>query len=250
MESIAASPERLFACAGFNGDGYWRDRATPDWVVTYFINNTVAAGLASLAAHWTGRSWLVGTNIGVYRSPVGQSPWAYTDFGLHPTFFASFAQRDDVVFTHFASPGGTGIEFSTDDGVNWQLLEALPGIFTYAIGIAGTTMYGGRVDGLYRRPIGTVGAPPAAPSSGLHFALAGPNPVRNEVHFRFDLAEPGQARLEVIDVRGRQCTVVEAGLPGGPGDLRVPARDLAPGVYFARLTVRDRVESVRFVRAR
>src|SRR5678815_2948179 len=66
MESIAASPERLFACAGFNGDAYWRDRATPDWTVTYFINNTVAAGLASLAAHWTGRSWLVGTNIGVY----------------------------------------------------------------------------------------------------------------------------------------------------------------------------------------
>ena len=73
MSSIAASTTKLFACAGFNGDAYWRDRGDPDWTITYFINNTVAAGLASLAAHWTGKSWLVGTNIGVYRSPVGQS---------------------------------------------------------------------------------------------------------------------------------------------------------------------------------
>jgi hypothetical protein len=91
------------------------------------------------------------------------------------------------VFTHFASGQGTGIEFTTDDGVTWQLLDALPGIFTYAIGISGTTMYGGRVDGLWRRPIGTVGVPSPGISAGLHFAIAGANPVRDEVRFRFDL---------------------------------------------------------------
>jgi hypothetical protein len=245
MESIAASPTRLFACAGFNGDAYWRDRDTPDWTVTYFINNTVAAGLASLAAHWTGQSWLVGTNIGVYRSPVGQSPWVYTDFGLHPTFFASFAQRGNVVFTHFASGEGTGIEFSTDDGVNWQVLDALPATFTYMIGISGATMYGGRVDGLWRRPIGTVGVPAPPIGAGLHFALNGPNPVRDEVRFRFDPVEA--ARLQVFDILGRLQATAEA---RNTGTLSVSTQSLAPGIYLARLMVKDHMEVVRFVRSR
>ena len=250
MESIAASPTRLFACAGFNGDAYWRDRADPDWTITYFINNTVAAGLASLAAHWTGNSWLVGTNIGVYRSPSGQSPWIYTDFGLQPTYFASFAQKGGVVFTHFASPQGTGIEFSTDDGVHWQVLDALPAIFTYAVGISGATMYGGRVDGLWRRPIGTVGVPAASGGAGLHFAIAGSNPVRNEVRFRFDLAEPARVRLQVVDVAGRLRGGIEESRAAGTGELRLPTLGLAPGVYLARLTVNGRTEVVRFVRSR
>jgi hypothetical protein len=246
MESIAASPTKLFACAGFNGDAYWRDRGDPDWTITYFINNTVAAGLASLAAHWTGQSWLVGTNIGVYRSPVGQSPWVYTDFGLRPTFFASFAQKGNVVFTHFASGEGTGIEFSTDDGVNWQLLDALPATFTYMIGISGTTMYGGRVDGLWRRPIGAVGVP-APVATGLHFALNGPNPVRDEVRFRFDLAEPAPVRLQVFDIRGRLHETIES---AGTGSLTVNTRSFPPGIYLARLSVKDHTEVVRFVRTR
>jgi photosystem II stability/assembly factor-like uncharacterized protein len=250
MESIAASPTRLFACAGFNGDAYWRDPGDPDWTITYFINNTVAAGLASLSAWWTGHAWLVGTNIGVYRSPVGQSPWVYTDFGLHPTFFASFAQKNNVVFTHFASGQGTGIEFTTDDGVTWQLLDALPSIFTYAIGISGTTMYGGRVDGLWRRPIGTVGVPPPAVSAGLHFAIAGPNPVRDEVRFRFDLARGERVRLQVIDVNGRLLGAVEESKSAGPGEMRYPTQDLPPGVYLARLMAKDKMETVRFVRTR
>ncbi len=245
MESIAASPTRLFACAGFNGDAYWRDLATPDWTITYFINNTVAAGLASLAAHWTGSSWLVGTNIGLYRSPAGQSPWVYTDFGLHPTFFASFAQRGNVVFTHFASPEGTGIEFSTNDGVDWQVLDALPATFTYAIGISGTTMYGGRINGLWRRPIGAVGVPAPAPGGGLHFALSGPNPVRGEVRFRFDPV--ATARLQVFDIRGRLHATVEA---TNAGSVSVDTQGFAPGIYLARLTVKDHTEVVRFVRSR
>jgi len=168
MESLAASDTRLFACAGFNGDVYFRDLTDTDWQFDY-LQGHVAAGLASLAAVWTGNSWLVGTNIGVYHSATGHSPWVYTDFGLHPTFFASFALHAGVVFTHFASGEGTGIESSIDDGVTWTVLDSQPGIFTYEIATHGATLYAGRVDGLWRRSIANISVPPVVPAAAVRF---------------------------------------------------------------------------------
>ena len=252
MESIAGSPTRLLACAGFNGDDYHRDLGDPDWTFDYLFGH-VAAGLASLAAVWTGNSWLVGTNIGVFHSALGQSPWTYTDFGLHPTLFASFALHGGVVFTHFASGEGTGIEYSTDDGTSWNVLDALPATFTYNIAIIGDTLYAGRVDGLWRRPINpdTVSVPVAGAPGSLRFAISGPNPVRDEARLRFELPEPGRVRIDVFDISGRHLPGgVDETFAAGAHEVRWRARDFAPGIYLARLSAGGRSAAVRFVRTR
>jgi hypothetical protein len=249
MESIGGSPTRLLACAGFNGDVFFRDSGQTDWTESLLFNDHLAAGLAPLAAVWTGRRWLVGTNIGVFHSALGQAPWTYFDFGLHPTLFASFALHGGVVYTHFANGAGTGIEYSLDDGVAWHVLDSQPGIFTYQIATVGNTLYAGRVDGLWRRSIDTVAVPPEVTPAHLHFVIAGPNPIHDEARLEFELSEPGRARIEVFDVLGRRMPGgFEAELPAGTHVVPWQARDLAPGIYLARLSVRGQSEALRFVR--
>jgi hypothetical protein len=248
MESIAGSPTRLLAEAGFNGDVYHRDRGEPDWSISYLRNNTVAAGLASLAGVWTGHAWLVGTNIGVFRSALGQDPWTYFDFGLHPTLFASFAVRDGAVFTHFASGGGTGIEYSIDDGVSWNLLDSQPGIFTFKIATIGSTLYASRVDGLWRRSISSVSAP-AAGVVGLRFAIAGALPAGDQVQFSFELPTGGPIAIEVYDVAGRRVgDSIREVRPSGHGEVSWNAAGLPAGIYHARLTAPGGEAKVRIVR--
>jgi len=247
MEALAASPTKLFACAGGNGDVYFRQPGDADWTFDQLFGH-VAAGLASQSAVWTGNSWLVGTNIGVFHSAAGQSPWDYIDFGLHPTFFSSFALHDGVVFTHFANGEGTGIEYSLDDGTTWLVLDRLPATFTFEIAAAGNTLYGGRVDGLFRRSIANVSVPPAEPQ-GLRFAIAGPNPMHGEARFRIELPEAGRVRIGVFDLAGRRMAGgVDETLPAGANEVGWKADDLAPGVYLARVNAGGRTGALRFVR--
>jgi hypothetical protein len=249
MEGIAGSPTQLLASAGFNGDIYYRDPGRPDWDFAYLQGHD-AAGLAALNAVWTGHAWIVGTNIGAYRSVSPAGPWVYTDFGLHPTFFSTFALRGGIVFIHFASGEGTGIEFSTDDGVTWQLLDALPATFVYEIATQVDMLYAGRVDGVWRRSIATVGVPQQR-AAGLGFALGGANPTRDEASFRFVLGAAARARIDVFDVTGRLVDkALDEVRPAGPNVARWNARDLRPGMYFARLQVGSEAETVRLVRAR
>jgi len=249
MEALAASDTRLLACAGGNGDDYHRDRGDPDWTFDYLFGH-VAAGLAAQSGIWTGSSWLVGTNIGVFHSASGESPWTYTDFGLHPTFFSSFALRDGVVFTHFANGEGTGIEFSVDDGTTWQVLDRLPATFTYEIAAAGNTLYGGRVDGLWRRSIANVSVPPSS-AANLRFSIAGPHPIHDEARFRVELPVAGHVRIEVFDLAGRRAPGgIDETLPAGPNDVGWSTASLAPGMYVARLDAGGRNAAIRFVRLR
>ena len=244
MESLAASDTRLFACAGFNGDVYFRDLGDADWSFDFLRNGQVAAGLASLAAIHTGHSWLVGTNIGVFHSALGQTPWTYIDFGLYPTLFASFALDRDVVFTHFASGEGTGIEYSTDDGTTWQVLDRLPATFTYKIAALGDTLYAGRVDGLWLRSVATVAVPPVVPPASVRFSIAGPHPIRGNARFGVELPEAGNVRIELSDLAGRRMPgTIDETLPAGSerGSLE-RSRACAGGVHGATERGRSRRE--------
>ena len=254
MEGIAGSPTRLLASAGFNGDVFFRDRGDADWSESLLFNDRLAAGLAPLSAVWTGHSWLVGTNIGAFHSAQGDSPWTYTDFGLHPTLFASFALSGRIVFTHFASGAGTGIEYSNDDGVTWQVLDALPGTFTYGITVIGDQLYAGRVDGLWRRSIATIAGAPAPDgggSVGLRFAIVGPRPTQDDVRFRFQLPQAARVRIDVFNVSGRRvAAAVDETRPSGPNEISWSVHRLASGIYLARLSTAGKSEVAKLVRIR
>ena len=98
------------------------------------------------------------------------------------------------------------------------------------------------------------GAPPSSPGGALGFtATPAPNPTRAGVRFRYALREPGRARAQVFDARGRLVAVVlDRDLGAGSYSAACDGRDrrgalAAPGVYYLRLSVPRATQSQRFV---
>lgn len=148
---IAAAGTRLLVSAGANGMVFFRDPGDPDWTRSWLNNTGVVPGLAALSAAWTGKGWVVGANTGVFRSALGQEPWAFVDLGLGTVFIASFAKRGGELFAAFGNGGATVIARSADDGAAWQVLDTQPAVFVNRVAISGNDLYAGRLDGLWRR---------------------------------------------------------------------------------------------------
>jgi len=74
-------------------------------------------------------------------------------------------------------------------------------------------------------------------------AAPAPNPSSGRVLFRFGLGQPGNARAEILDARGRLIAVpvnehLGAGAFSGVWDgLSTTGAHVSPGVYYIRLTV-------------
>ncbi|HEX7077445.1 MAG TPA: hypothetical protein VF363_03400 [Candidatus Eisenbacteria bacterium] len=250
MQAIAAGGSRLLASAGFNGQVFFRDPGQPDWTESLLENDRFAPGLAPLTAIWTGRSWVAGTNIGVFISALGQSPWTFVDVGVRgPLLTATFALRGHELLGSFMN-GSTAIEISRDDGATWQVLDTLPGIVTVNIATAGDVLYAARFpDGLWRRRLPPEAAEP--PSAALQFGIRSAQPIREAARFSFDLPEPGRVTIDVFDVAGRHASrALDASMSAGPHEVPWSAGDMASGVYFARLSVGERTEAIRLVRVR
>jgi hypothetical protein len=137
---------------------------------------------------------------------------------------------------------------SPDAGATWEVFDALPGVLTSSIAVTSNTLYAGRLNGLWRRPLSTSSVPPPQ-STSLRFAVSGAQPVRDVARFSFELPEAGPAIIEVFDVAGRRAsTALDASMLAGPHEIAWSAGDLSPGVYHARLRFGRRSEAVRLIR--
>lgn len=252
MSDITASDTRMLSSGGGNGTVFFRDRGDANWKLSFLSNVSFVAGLAPLTAAWTGHGWVVASNGGLFRSPSGQEPWTPTGPDLGILLHASFATRGRELFADLGIEGGSLISHSLDDGATWETLETMLGTFIYKLAVVrGSDLYAGRLDGLWHRTIDSVSVPSDRDLRSLRFALAGPQPVRDDVRFRFELREPGRATIEVFDVAGRRTPGgVDASWSAGPHEVSWSARGLDPGVYHARLTAGARQEVVRLVRVR
>jgi hypothetical protein len=250
MTAIAAGGSRLLACGGFNGTVFFRDPGQPDWTLSLLFNDHFAAGLAALSAAWNGHAWVVGSNIGVFQSATGQEPWTFVDFGLRPLFFAPVTTRGTDFFVSLGAGNGTLVAMSLDDGVTWQNVDTLAGALTYDMTRQGSTLYAGRVGGLWRRPIGNiVSVPDPGAASHVSFAIAGANPVGDRARFAFELPAAGLIEIEVFDVAGRRVgDAIREVRPAGHGEVGWNASHLAAGVYLARLSVAGERAKTRLVR--
>ncbi len=89
-------------------------------------------------------------------------------------------------------------------------------------------------------PTGTLDAPGTAVAEAF-FAAPSPNPARGGTTLRFGLARGGATKLAIYDAAGRLVRTVHAGtLAAGEHAMRWDAdgesgRDVAPGLYLARL---------------
>ena len=157
VTGVAAGGTRLLAGAGANGTVFVRDRADPDWRLSWLNNIGLEPGLVAQSAACTGSGWVVGPNRGVYRSTLGQEPWALVDLNLGLLFGTSFATRGRDLFAAFGIGGGrTLIQHSADDGATWTKLDTLNRASVNHLAFSGTDLYAGRLDGLWRRDTTTV----------------------------------------------------------------------------------------------
>jgi len=251
VSDVAASDTRLLASAGGNGCVFFRDRSAPAWTLSFLRNVGFTAGLGPLVAAWTGHGWVVGSNGGLFMSPSGQEPWTPTGPDLGILFHVSFALRGRDLYADLGIGGGSVIALSGDDGATWQVLDVQNGAFIYELAINRGTLYAGRLDGLWRRSIATVSVPGGDGPPRLKFAIAGAQPIGDQVRFRFDLPAPGPIVIDVFDVAGRRAAEsISGSWPAGSHEMTWDARGLGAGVYLARLTAGAERAVVRVVRAR
>jgi hypothetical protein len=101
---------------------------------------------------------------------------------------------------------------------------------------------------------GITGVPAPGLESGTRIDGARPQPARGATTLDFSLAQAGDARLEVLDLRGaRVATLVSGRLAAGAHSVRWDGRDDAgrlapPGAYFVRLQAGGVTSSRRIVR--
>jgi hypothetical protein len=255
VNAIALGGTRLVAGAGGNGSVFFRDPGDAEWTISWLDNVGLRPGVQAQSVAWTGNGWLVGTAVGVFSSHLGQEPWTRTDLGLGTIVNSSFATGGAQVFAAFdiVNPffNGVVIEQTGDDGANWQIQDILPGLYVYRVAMVGNDLYAARADGLWRNTVGTASVASSGGPGGVRFALAGRQPVGDDVHFRFELPEGGTATIEVFDVAGRRTGDRLLGSwPAGAHEVSWSARGLAPGVFLARLTAGARQEVVRLVHVR
>ncbi len=97
-------------------------------------------------------------------------------------------------------------------------------------------------------------SPPA--TRGTFLARNVPNPFSESTTLRFRLSDPGAVELRIVDVTGRSVRLLsESRFPAGYSELRWDGRDgrgrqMAAGVYFARLQAGAEISSRRIILAR
>jgi len=250
VNSIALGGKRLLALAGGNGMVFRNDPGELDWTESDLNNVGIAAGVQGSTAIWTGTGWVVGTNIGLFLSAAGQEPWTPVGLGLGPLRWSAFALQGGHLFAAFTISTLAVIGQSSDGGATWTDPEVFPSVFIQALGISHGQLFAARGDGLWRREQPPLAVPPVI-ATRVKLALAGPQPFADRATFRLELPQAGEATLELFDVLGRRTGVrVTRGWPAGPSTVSLDARDLAPGVYAARLVAGAAHAELRIVHTR
>lgn len=77
--------------------------------------------------------------------------------------------------------------------------------------------------------------------------LAFPNPTRNYIRIQFKLAERGDIKAQIIDLRGREVLdVFDEVKAEGIHSAEVNLASLAAGIYFIRLSAGDKIATQKF----
>jgi len=250
VNSLALGGARLFAAAGANGTALFRNPGDSDWTLTELGNTRLLPGFTTESAIFTGTSWVVGTSSALFRSTTGVEPWTRIDLGIGGLSQSWFAAVGTDLFGAFdVNPPTAIIARSGDDGATWEMLDVQPGVFVFQLAAHGTDLYAARGDGLWRRPAGTTAVPHADAAPRLRVALLA-SPVHDVARFRIELPAATIATLEIFDLAGRRLAALERAWPAGAHEWDWTTRDLAPGVYAARVRSTSGEAAVRVVRLR
>ncbi|MEM1117417.1 MAG: T9SS type A sorting domain-containing protein [Bacteroidota bacterium] len=95
--------------------------------------------------------------------------------------------------------------------------------------------------------VNAVSAEAGPNDAALALSVAGPNPTADRTAFDISLAQAGVVRVAVVDLLGREVTVLADGpLGAGTTRLDLDASALPAGVYIARLVAAGQARTLRF----
>ena len=250
VNGVVLGGTRLLAVTLGNGLAFRRDPGEPEWTVSFLDNVGLEPGLNAFSAIWNGVCWVVGTNIGVFRSTTGQEIWTSSGLGLGPVNRSFFAVSGHRIYGAFDRTRDLVIMTSGDDAESWTTLDVFPSKFAFAIATNRSDLYLARLDGLWVNTPAVASVSGGRPA-GPGFTLAGRQPVGDVVRFRIDLPEAGSGSIDIFDVTGRRVAdTIRFSQAAGARELTWDARSLAPGVYESRLTVSGRQSTLRLVHVR
>lgn len=251
VDGLALGGSRLLAMASQNGMVFRNDSGETDWTTSNLDNVGLHPALIAQSAVFTGTGWVVGSNLGIFRSVAGQEPWARFDPGLGPLSWTAFATQGGHLFAAFDTPLAAVMAESGDDGATWETVETQGGVFVQKLAITGNALYAARGDGLWRRPITVTSVGVDGGPGALRFAIAGPQPFGSGTRLRFELPRSETISIELFDVHGRLVgDRIEGPRSSGRHEVALNAQSLASGVYMARLTAGGKRQVVRLVHVR
>ncbi len=203
VRALAVGGTRLVAAAGGNGTVFDRGPADAEWSESFLNNVGIGAGNQAKTTVWNGATFVVGSTVGVFRSPTGHGPWVTTGPGLGALLHAPFAAHGRTLLAAFDRLNDVVMAASADDGETWDEFDRFAFKFVYALAVCRGDIFVARRDGLFRLA-DALAVPRGEARAAIGFSLAGRNPARDLVRFRIDLPEGGAASIDVYDVTGRR----------------------------------------------
>lgn len=185
-----------------------------------------------------------GTTVTGYYSP---SVDARTGLGTGITYQAEMGELDAVLYQYrlgYAPGMWTDPLAFNDLDVVTGTPTALSPITPAASGFNHGAIYIGTQSIPYfdRLGLGAAGAPaPGESGAALAWLPATPNPCRDRTTIRFELPEPGRAKLELYDVAGRLvATIADEDFEAGTHALAIEPPGEGSRLLYCRLTVGTR----------
>ncbi|MGB9697405.1 MAG: T9SS type A sorting domain-containing protein [Ignavibacteria bacterium] len=217
-----------------NGTGVYKSvNNGNNWVSTSLNNKSVY----SLAID--GNRAYAGTGSGIYRSIDSGSSWLQTT--VNNELIYSLAIYGNNVF---AGSETNGVYFSSNNGVNWVLInDGLGNITVYTLFIFNGYIYAGTsFNAVYRRPLSeVVNISHKEILHSLSVSQNFPNPFNTVTKISLEIKEPSVVSLTIYDMCGKEVQSLFRGVqPSGKHYISIDGSELASGVYFYKIKVGQR----------
>jgi photosystem II stability/assembly factor-like uncharacterized protein len=153
VETLVLHGTMLVATAGPNGFVYRFPDGATEWQ-EFNLMPPIAPGLLPTDLVTTGSDLFVGAPNRIFRSEDGAQTWIFVGNGIVQNSETFLAVDGTVLYAGVDFQGNNHrIYFSPDRGDSWQPFDEIPGVFLFALAVAGDKLFAARNDGLWWTPV-------------------------------------------------------------------------------------------------
>ena len=155
VETLVLHGTMLVATAGPNGFVYRFPEGATEWQ-EFNLVPPIAPGLLPTDLVTMGSDLFVGAPNRVFRSEDNAQTWTFAGNGIVQNSETFLAVDGTILYAGVDFQGNNHrIYFSPDRGDSWQPFDEIPGVFLFALAVAGDKLFAARNDGLWWTPVVT-----------------------------------------------------------------------------------------------